>query len=105
MKSKEPTGYGKRLNQLTVDELKWWNENRFRPTDGVAYLCRRGSKEHGTKAGKVYVYQDGDLHHTSSRFETVLLGGYNTLCQPYAFEEVGEPCDECPMPQRCFGRD
>jgi hypothetical protein len=87
MKTK-PTGYGKRINQITAEELTWWNENRFQPTEGKSYMCRRGSKEHGTSAGKVYFFDGDCLIHESSRYTTELLNGYNTLCQPYAFEEV-----------------
>ena len=35
--------------------MAWWRKNAFQPTHGKAYLCRRGCKEHGTQAGKVYV--------------------------------------------------
>lgn len=68
----------------------------FRPTAGKSYLCRRGCKEHGTVTGKVYVFDGSNLKHYSSRNVTMLLNGYNTLRQPYAFEEteaVAEPAN------------
>lgn len=89
-----PTGYGKRLNQLTAAEMAWWHKNAFRPTAGKSYLCRRGCKEHGTVTGKVYVFDGFNLKHYSSRNVTMLLNGYNMLRQAYAFEEtdsVAEP--------------
>jgi len=92
-----PTGYGKRLNQLSAAEMAWWHKNAFHPTAGKAYLCRRGCKEHGTVAGKVYHYDGRELKNYSSRYVTLLLNGYNTLRQPYAFEEVegmAEPANE-----------
>ena len=91
-----PTGYGKRLNQLTAAEMAWWHKNAFRPTAGKSYLCRRGCKEHGTVTGKVYVFDGSNLKHYSSRNVTMLLNGYNTLRQAYAFEEtetVAEPAN------------
>lgn len=86
--TKQPTGYGKRLNQLTAAEVAWWNKHGFRPTAGKSYICRRGCKEHGTVTGKVYLFDGDSLHHKSSRGVTVLLNGYNTLRQAYAFEEA-----------------
>jgi len=88
--TEKPTGYGKRLSQLTAEEMAWWRKNAFQPTHGKAYLCRRGCKEHGTQAGKVYVYNAGSLEHHSARTVTVLLNGYNALRQPYAFEQAAE---------------
>ena len=81
-----PTGYGKRLDQLTDSEMAWWHKNSFQPTAGVSYLCRRGCKEHGTVKGKVYVFDGSNLKHYTSRGVRLLLNGYNTLRQPYAFE-------------------
>ena len=89
----QPTGYGKRLNQLTGEEMTWWHKHAFQPAKGGTYLCRRGNKEHGTVTGKVYVFDGYSLRHYSARNITVLLNGYNTLRQAYAFE----PCGECPI--------
>ena len=97
-----PTGYGKRLNQLTTAEMAWWHKNSFRPTAGKSYLCRRGCKKHGTVTGKVYVFDGSNLKHYSSRNVTMLLNGYNTLRQAYAFEEtetVAEPANDQALPQ------
>jgi hypothetical protein len=63
----------------------------------VSYLCRRGCKEHGTVAGKVYIFDGDNLKHYSSRNVTMLLNGYNTLRQPYAFEiaeDAAEPAND-----------
>ncbi len=38
--------------------------------------------------GKVYVFDGRNLNHYSSRNVTMLLNGYNTLRQAYAFEET-----------------
>ena len=92
----KPTGYGKRLNQLSAEEMAWWHKHSFRPTAGKSYLCRRGCKEHGTVTGRVYVFDGSNLKHYSGRNVTLLLNGYNTLRQAYAFEEtesVAEPAN------------
>jgi hypothetical protein len=89
-----PTGYGKRLNQLSADEMAWWHKNSFQPQRGGVYICRRANKEHGTKMGRVYVYDGDSLRTYTSRNVNVLLNGYNTLRQPYAFEVHGE-CPFC----------
>jgi len=47
--------------------------------------------------GKVYVFDGSNLKHYSSRNVTMLLNGYNTLRQAYAFEEtetVAEPAND-----------
>ena len=49
--------------------------------------------------GKVYVFDGSNLKHYSSRNVTMLLNGYNTLRQAYAFEEtetVAEPANSEP---------
>lgn len=91
MNTTKPTGYGKRLNQLTGAEMAWWHQHSFRPTAGQSYRCRRGCREHGTVAGKIYVFDGNKLKHYGSRNVTLLLNGYNTLRQAYAFEEVSSP--------------
>jgi hypothetical protein len=89
-----PTGYGKRLNQLSGEEMKWWHANAFHPVEGGTYLCRRGNKEQGTVAGKVYIFNGSCLLHYTTRHQTMLLNGYNTLRQAYAFE-VHPKCPIC----------
>lgn len=74
--------------------MAWWHKNAFHPVRGGTYLCRRGNKEHGTVSGKVYVFDGSQLMHFSSRTQTMLLNGYNTLRQAYAFE-VHSKCPIC----------
>lgn len=66
---------------------------KWRPEHGGAYRCLRANKEHGTKKGKIYIYEttfdpQGEICHYNSRWQTRLLGGYNSLRQPGAFETV-----------------
>lgn len=88
-----PTGYGKQLRHLTAAEMAWWHKHSFHPVKGGVYLCRRGNKEHGTTSGKTYVFDGDQLYHFTARNQTLLLNGYNTLRQPYAFARF----DKCPI--------
>lgn len=65
----------------------------FYPVTGMAYRCLRSSKRHDTIKGKIYIYDDGQLAHFNSRWQTLLLNGYDALRQPGAFE----PLSECPF--------
>lgn len=91
--TEQPTRYGKRLNQLSTEEMRWWRKNAFHPVIGGVYICRRGSKEYNTVAGRIYVFEGFKLHTYTSRNMKILLDGYNILRQPYAFHEY----DKCPI--------
>lgn len=90
-------GFGKRINQLTAEDMRWWHKHSFTPKVGGTYRCLRANKEGSTIKGKVYLYEGGALHHYGKRDHTLLLGGYNLLRQRYDFE-VENACPFCAKP-------